>query len=89
VIVEWLFNAFKGALDALMSHLPSMPDLSSYGSTTGIGPIVHLFGYLDWYVPVVPAIALLGVLLASWVGVQVLRATEWVLTKIHLLGGSS
>lgn len=78
-----------GAVTFVLDLLPSMdpPDF-----TAGLSSLSSVFSYLGWanqYTPVAEALVLLEALIAVFLGLYLFRAVVWVLTKAHVLGGSS
>jgi hypothetical protein len=47
------------------------------------------FGWADHYLPVSEAVVLIGVRLTLWAAMHAVEGTLWLLTKAHVLGGSS
>lgn len=90
VILKALFSLFLTVVEFLFGLLPAgpaAPDLED--AVDALDPLWNGFGWLNQYVPVDVALALLGVLLGSWAVMHAVNLTIWVLTKLHILGGSS
>lgn len=88
MILDALFSMFEGVLDALLGVVPDPPAFV----TEGWGAAAQVFEYARWanqYVPLDQAVLAIGVLFTIWVAQYAVDLTEWVLTKLHLLGGSS
>jgi hypothetical protein len=89
VILDALFNWFADIAHWFLTLLPNVPhpDLSGLqGATTAV------WTYSSWandYVPLDHALVLVSLILGAWLFFYGLRFIEWILTKIHILGGSS
>ncbi len=84
-IVRVVMWPFRAALELLPVISP--PDVSGMvASTSGIWQYA---GYVNNFVPASEAVTLLGILMTAFVAITAVRAVLWVLTKAHILGGSS
>lgn len=88
MILDVIIRASLTALSGLLGLLPTWtpPDVSDAASAAS-GVWVWA-GWLNAYVPVVEAVAVLGVFMAAFVALYAVRLVLWALTKVHLLGGS-
>jgi len=89
MILDALFSLFRSAVETVLGWLPVLSPPVLTGMVASMAP---LWGYLAWankYVPLIEAAGLIGVLGLAYVGIFVFKFSVWVLTKAHLLGGSS
>ncbi len=84
-IVALVVAPFRAALSLLPTIDP--PDVS--GLISAMAPVFQLGGWVNNFVPLSEAVTLLGVMMTAFAAITVVRATLWVLTKAHILGGSS
>ncbi len=84
-IVTLILAPFRAALALLPTIEP--PDVS--GLVAAMAPVFQLGGWANNFVPLSEAVTLLGVMMTAFAALTVVRATLWVLTKAHILGGSS
>jgi len=89
-----LFTLVSSLLDLLFSLLPSWSpvDLSGFiahldfASVPFVGQGVQFFNN---FVPLDQVVIILGLMITLWVASVAYKAAVWVLTKAHVLGGSS
>jgi hypothetical protein len=89
MIVNAILSWVASQLHGLVGMLPSIPTQSDSGLTAAAA---HVWAYAAWanyYVPLDSAMLLLGLIIAAWWIFYGFRLAEWVLTKLHILGGSS
>ncbi len=84
-ILTLVMLPFRAALELLPVVDP--PDVD--GLVGGAAPLWQFGGWVNNFVPLSEAMTLVAVLLVAFVAVTALRAVLYVLTKVHILGGSS
>jgi hypothetical protein len=89
MITDLILGWMKSAITALLGLLPtvSVPDIHS--GISGLGVLWNGLAWGNQYAPVTEALAMLGILLTAWTAMQLFNVVLWVLTKLHVLGGSS
>jgi hypothetical protein len=85
LLLSIILLPFRAALELLPAIDP--PDVS--GLVASMAPVFQLGGWANNFVPLSEAVTLLGVMMTAFAAITVVRATLWVLTKAHILGGSS
>jgi len=90
VIVTSFLRVVLGLAVSVLGLLPSWSvDTSSAQAAVQAWDGFGLLGWADHYLPVTEASVLLGVRLTLWAGMHVFELVVWLLTKAHVLGGSS
>jgi hypothetical protein len=91
MILNTLFSWFVSLLGALLDLIPSfgLPDAAVATAAVSDARVWEYVGWANHYVPVDLAAALLAVRVTLWAALHGLDAVVWVLTKLHILGGSS
>lgn len=93
MITDKLFEWFAAAIRWVLGVLPDwqFPDLAADVESlfVVIGPHGSFAAWFNLYVPLTEALALLGIGLVIWVAAHAYFALVWVLTKLHVMGGSS
>lgn len=89
MILDALFAIFRAAVEWVLGLFPawSPPDISGYVSAAG--PVFDALGWANHYLPIDLAFVLVPVGAGLYVSIVVFRFSVWVLTKAHVLGGSS
>jgi hypothetical protein len=87
LITDAVLSFFSGLVTVVLSWLPNPapPDFSSF--TGALHTAFQYFGWANSYIPLDVILGLVGVLLTVWSAMTVFRASVWVLTKAHVLGG--
>ena len=86
MILDSLFEWFAGAVHSVLAMLPGIPSISGLGTVSS-----QVWQYAQWandYVPLDQACLILGIVMAAWTVFYGARFFEWVLTKLHILGGN-
>lgn len=89
VVVLWLLDFVHAALEFVVGLLPSIsvPDLEAMVST--IAPVWEALGWANQYFPVDSIGVMLGILVGTFVVMGSIDVLNWILTKLHVLGGDS
>lgn len=74
---------------AVLALLPDIAPPDVAGLVAAMAPVWQFGGWANNFVPLQEAVTLLGVMMTAFVAISAVRATLWVLTKLHILGGSS
>lgn len=90
MILLALFSLFLFVVEALFSLLPTSPEAPEIGAmVASLDTIWTGFAWANHYLPVDTLVSLLGILVTSWAVMHAVQLVLWVLTKLHVLGGSS
>lgn len=89
MILDALFRWFAQSLAWLLSGVPGMPSLDLASWQSSIGPVFEYMAWANQYVPLDQAFIAVGILFAGWAIFYGVDLVEWVLTKLHILGGNS
>lgn len=91
MIVDAVFALIKAAVRVLLELLPVWSPLNIGDAVTGMlnisGPFWTLLGWLNNYIPVREAVAMIGLLVTLYVAGMAWDLLIWVLTKLHIAGG--
>ena len=90
MIVAWGIEGFLVVLQNTLGALPSSPTLglnAQAGTLVGTG-IFGGAGWLNAYMPLDAVMEGLGVVLALFAVMFIVRMVLYVLTKLHILGGN-
>lgn len=92
MILSALLTILETILGALFLLLPDWTPFDITGATEGWESYSPTFGVLAWtnqYVPISEGFALGGLVLTVFAAAFAYRSVVWLLTKLHVLGGSS
>lgn len=89
MIVELIITWFADAAVWLFGLLPDWTPPEVSDSAGAAAPVFQFVAWTNQYLPLDIALGVLGVLLVIWVSMFVYRVTVYVLSKLHILGGSS
>jgi hypothetical protein len=87
VIIEAVLTAVIGLVTSLVTAvLPTgdMPALSG-----GVSGAVHLYSWLNTWAPVSETLEMIALTLEVLIGLGGVYVVVWVLTRLHILGGST
>lgn len=90
MIPDLILGLLETLLDGIVGLLPSVsiPDVSAT-IETDLAFLWQWFAWANNYVPLDQAALMISILLGAWAALQLVHITVWVLTKLHILGGSS
>lgn len=92
MIFTLLFGILKLAVSAITALLPSWSPLDLSGATSAItaqgGTLFGMVAWADQYVPARLLLALVVSYFAIYVASFTVRFFSWLLTKLHIAGGS-
>ncbi len=89
MITKLLISIIVAPFRAALSLLPVIEPPDVAGLVSAMSPAFQLGGWANNFVPLSEAVTLLGVMMTAFAALTIVRATLWVLTKAHILGGSS
>ena len=90
MIVLAVFRLMGAVAFGLLGLLPSFGfDASSATAAVNGWTFFGYFGWVNHYMPLDLGLVLLGVRLTLWGAMHAVEAVVWLLTKAHVLGGSS
>jgi hypothetical protein len=89
MITKLLLTIILAPFRAALALLPAIDPPDVAGLVSAMAPVFQLGGWANNFVPLSEAVTLLGVMMTAFAAITVVRATLWVLTKAHILGGSS
>jgi hypothetical protein len=92
MLVELIINLVTGAVDFLLSLLPSWSPVNLSGLTSALssGPAGTIFdglAWANWYLPISEMAAIIVVKLGLEFGTYVVRFVVWLLQLFHVAGG--
>lgn len=89
MIIEGIIRLVMLPFRAALALLPSWDPPNVSGMVSVVEPVWQFAGYVNNFVPAAEAVTLLGILMTAFAAINVIRGVIWVLTKVHILGGSS
>lgn len=93
MIVEFFVGLFFGIIEFLLGLLPPWTPFDLTGVAgpiaSGAGVFFGLVNWADQYAPVKMLLSCITLFITLWAAAHVYRATIWVLSKLHILGGGS
>jgi hypothetical protein len=89
VIGNAVFGWFLSMATAFLNLIPvpAAPDMS--GMLSAFSTVWADVAWLNNYLPCSEALAYAAVLIAAWLATHAYRASLWLATKAHILGGAS
>lgn len=89
MIIDALFRWFAQALSLVTGALPQPPEIQTGSWWSGASSAFQWIVWANAYVPLDQAAAAVALLLTGWAIFYGIDLVEWVLTKLHILGGNS
>ncbi len=89
MIVEAIVRIVMLPFWAALAVLPEIAPLDLLGLVDTAAPIWQFGGWVNNWVPLSETATLLGVFLAAYLAITVVRAILWVLVQLHILGGAA
>lgn len=91
MIVQGLFSLFGSVLHWFLGLLPGfgLPGTSTVNDVVADSRVWQYWGWANHFLPLTLIMSLLAARLALWAALHALDALDWVLTKVHIFGGSS
>ncbi len=89
MIVDALFALFRGAVDALLSLLPAQAPPDVVSAVEAMSPVFSGLAWANKYVPLVEVAGLLSTVAVVYVLMQLFGFASWLVSKLHVAGGSA